>query len=231
MCSKMRYNIFKVTYCLRIQLRIRMDKTFNQLDNLGYKKRVHLIGLNQFLSKERIFITHSSKPNDPFEEHEEEGEVKPLSNGILLNTKLPSSWYNDFSSDIVLEEGEKVRKWRTDFFSNTFHEWVFSKDETKAEYSSYSMYYNNMNDDSFAELINMLFKKVNSLTNMESRLPQVMSLLIHTDFRDAELMGEIVSTHGVSQVDKFILAVKQCKQLDLPIADYREVFNYSQTVN
>lgn len=206
-----------------------MQKTFNQLVSLGYQIDSYLVGLNQFLSKEKIVIKHQSRPEEPFQEYFEEGSATLLPNGVTLFTKKPSLWYEDFSSDIIIEEGIKKRTWRVSGFSHSFQEWVVSNGNDKPEYSSYSMYYRNMDDATFAEFVDRLFRKVSSFLPDEELMPEFMSLIINTDFTSDKLMAEISLNHSKAQVEKFIEAVKQCNKLELPITDYREVFNYSQS--
>lgn len=207
-----------------------MEQTFNQLVALGYEIDSYLVGLNQFISKEKIVIKHQSRPEEPFSDYFEEGHAQTLANGLTLFTKKPTMWYEDFASDIIIEDGVKKRTWRVAGFSSSFQEWVVSDGTRKPEYSAYSMYYRNMDDATFAEFIDRLYRKVSSMLPTEERMPELMSLLINTEFTSDELMAEIASTYSKEQVEKFIEAVKDCNKLELPITDYREVFNYSQSM-
>lgn len=203
-----------------------MQETFNKLNLLGYTVDQYLVGLNQFISKEIIVVRHESMPADNFGEGFEE-ETRLLPNGMILHTEKPRFWNYNFISDVVLQDGVKTRTWRSNGFSNALQMWAVGADASTS-YSKYSRFCGTISNEDFIELIDMLYDKIVSFVNVEDA-PQFLTLMLNTDFNNDAFMAEISNTYSAKQVEKFIDAVEKCNQMSLPVSDYREVFNYSQT--
>lgn len=204
-----------------------MQETFNKLNLLGYTVDQYLVGLNQFISKEIVVVRHESLPADHFGEGFEEEATRPLPNGQLLYTEKPRFWNYNFISDVIIEDGVKARTWRSNGFSNALQMWAVGAN-ANTSYSQYSRFCGTISNDDFVELIDRLYDKIVSFVNVEDA-PQFLTLMLNTDFDNDSFMAEIANTYSAKQVEKFIDAVEKCNQMSLPVSDYREVFNYSQT--
>ena len=207
-----------------------MQETLTKLNLLGYNTDAYLVGLNQFISKEITIVKHQCLPESHASQFfEDEESTVLLPNGNILFTEKPAFWNHNFSSDMVLKNGETVREWSPSGYGNLLQEWVFEVKEHNISYNEYGQYCRHMTDETFTELVDAFYEKATLMVNNPNRLPQFVSMLINTDYADAELMAEIADSYTDEQVDNFIEAVKRCKDLKLPITDYREVFNFSQT--
>lgn len=206
-----------------------MQNTFEKLNLLGFKVDHYLVGLNQFISKEIIVVKHETLPEEHFTDYFEEESAVPLTNGQILFTKKPGFWYNNFVSDIIVENDEKKRTWRSSEYSVAFQEWVVRDAKGNLpNYSEYGKYCRTMDDETFSEFVDLLYAKVEKLVPNISRMNQFMGLMLNTEYSDEKLMAEIASTYTELQVQRFLESVEKCKALSLPITDYREVFNFSQ---
>lgn len=207
-----------------------MNEALKKLNLLGYNTDSYLVGLNQFISKEITIIRHECLPvNEVNYYFEEESSAVELADGKILFTEKPSFWYTSFTSDIVIVDDKPVRQWKVSGYDTSFQEWVFDVKAQKLSYSEYSQYCRAMNDETFIELVYAFYNKASRMVSKLDRLPQFVSMLINTEYTDGNLMAEIASTYTDTQIEKFIESIKQCKKLSLPVTDYREVFNFSQS--
>lgn len=209
----------------------KMQETFKKLHLLGYETETYLVGLSQFISKEINTVKHESLPEEnQFFFSDTEESAKPLPNGMILFSERPRYWHYSFSSDVVLEDGVQVRKWDVNSRDNALQRWVFDVDAYKLSYSDYGHYCRPMTDEVFVELIDAYFEKVSNMVEDVNKMSQFVALLINTDYADSSFMAEVAASYTSERIEKFIEAVEKCKQLSLPVTDYREVFNFSQTM-